>query len=83
MGLLISTRKILNDILNCITTVNPGNFQSVSRHLRRRYHLIHEAIATCEIEVFHLPGTEMLADALTKALGVVKLGEFLQEVGLQ
>jgi len=29
-----------------------------------------------------MAGTEMLADALTKALGVVKLGEFMEEIGL-
>jgi hypothetical protein len=29
-----------------------------------------------------MAGTEMLADALTKALGGVKLGEFVKEIGL-
>jgi hypothetical protein len=83
MSLEIGTRKILNDGLNCVTTLNSGNFQSDSRHLRLRYHSIHEAIAKSQIEILHVPGTEMLADALTKALGGVKLGEFVQEVGLQ
>jgi hypothetical protein len=32
--------------------------------------------------VKHVAGTEMLADALTKALGGVKLGEFVEEIGL-
>jgi hypothetical protein len=27
------TRRILNDGLNCVTTLNSGNFQSDSRHL--------------------------------------------------
>jgi hypothetical protein len=31
----------------------------------------------------HIPGTEMRADALTKALGGVKLGEFVEEIGLR
>ena len=76
------TRRILNDGLNCVTTLNSGNFQSDSRHLRLRYHSIHEAIAKGEIEIKHVAGTEMLADALTKALGGVKLGEFVEEIGL-
>jgi hypothetical protein len=76
------TRRILNDGLNCVTTLNSGNFQSDSRHLRLRYHSIHEAIAKDEIEIKHVAGTEMLADALTKALGGVKLGEFVEEIGL-
>ena len=75
-------RTILNDSLNCVTTLNSGNFQSESRHLRLRYYLIHEAIAKSEIKVKHVPGTDMLADALTKALGGVKLGEFVKDIGL-
>jgi len=75
------TRCIFNDGLNCVTTLNSGNFQSESRHLRLKYHTIHEAIAKGEIEIKHVAGTEMLADALTKALGGVKLGEFAKEIG--
>ena len=76
------TRHILNDGLNCVTTLNSGNSQSDSRHLQLRYHSIHEAIAKGEVEIKHVPGTEMLADALTKALGGVKLSEFAEEIGL-
>jgi hypothetical protein len=76
------TRRIHTDGLNCVTTLNSGNFQSDSRHLRLRYHSIHEAIAKGEVEIKHVAGTEMLADALTKALGGVKLGEFVEEIGL-
>jgi hypothetical protein len=76
------TRRILNDRLNCVTTLNSGNFQSDSRHLRLRYPPIHEAIAKDEIEIKHVAGTEMLVDALTKALRGVKLGEFVEEIGL-
>jgi hypothetical protein len=76
------TTCILNDGLNCVTTLNSGNFQSDSRHLRLRYHSIHEAIAEVEIEIKHVAGMEKLADGLTKALGGVKLGEFVEEIGL-
>jgi hypothetical protein len=76
------TRHILNDGLNCVTTLNSGKFQSDSQHLRLQYHSIHEAIAKGEVEIKHVAGTEMLADALTKALGGVKLGEFVEEIGL-
>ena len=39
------TRRRLNSGLNCVPTLDSGNFQSDSRHLRLRYHSIHEAIA--------------------------------------
>jgi hypothetical protein len=77
------TQCILNDGLNCVTTLNSGNFQSESRHLKLKYHTIHEAMAKGEIEIQHVAGTEMLADALTMALGGVKLGEFAKENGLR
>jgi len=74
------TRRILKDGLNWVTTLNLGNFQSASRHLRLGYHLIHEAIAKGEVEIKHMVGTEMLADAPTKAVRGVKLGEFMEEI---
>jgi hypothetical protein len=36
-----------------------------------------------EIEIKHVAGTEMLADALSKALGAVKLGEFAKKIDLR
>jgi len=76
------TRCTPNDGLNCITTLNSGIFQSDSLHLRLRYHSFHEAIAKGEVGIMHVAGTEMLADALTKALWGVKLGEFVEDIGL-
>jgi hypothetical protein len=77
------TRRILNDCLNCVMTLNSGNFQSDSRHLRLRYHSIHEAIAKAEIETMHVAGTETLADALTKDRREVILSEFGEEIKLR
>jgi len=71
------TTSILNDGLNCVTTLNLGDFQSDSWHIRLQHHSIHNAIAKDEIEIKHVVGTEMLADDLTKVLGEVKLGKFV------
>jgi hypothetical protein len=38
--------------------------------------MIHEAIAKSEIEIKYVAGMDILAGALTKALGGVKLGKF-------
>jgi hypothetical protein len=77
------TRHILNNGLNSVMTLNSGNFQSDTRPLRLRYHSIHEAIAKGEIEIRHVAGTEILVNALAKALGEVKLGESGEEIGLR
>jgi hypothetical protein len=42
-----------------------------------------KAIAKGKIEMKLVAGTDMLADALTKALEGVKLGEFGVEIGLR
>jgi hypothetical protein len=76
------TRRMPNDRLNSVTTFNSGNFQSDSRHLSLLYHWIYEAIANRVVEIKHVAGTQMLADALTKALGGVKLGELVEDIGL-
>jgi len=76
------TRRMPNDGLNCVTTLNWGNFQSDSRHLRLQHHSIDEVIAKEEIEIKHVAGMEILADTLTKTLGGVKLGEFVEEIGV-
>jgi len=84
IGLSIGIAKqILNDGLNCVTTLNSGNFQPESWHIRLRFHSIHEAVAKRDLEIRHIPGTEMRADALTKSLGGVKLGEFVEEIRLR
>jgi len=74
-------KRILNHSLNCVTTLNLGNFQSNSRHLRLSYHSIEEDIAKGEIEIKHVAGTEMHAEALTTALVGVKLGEYVEDIG--
>ena len=76
------TRGILNNGVHCVTTLHSANLQTDSRHLQPRYHTIHEAIANGQIEIKHVAGMEMLADALTKALGGVKLGELVADIGL-
>jgi len=76
------TRHIVNDSLNCVTTLNSGNFESDSLHIQLRYHSIHEAISKRTVEIKHVAGTEMLADALTQALSGVNLGEFVEDIRL-
>jgi hypothetical protein len=75
-------RRILNEGRKCVTTLNSGNFQSDSRHLRLRYHSIHEAIGQGDIELKHVAGMEMPAKALSNTLWAVKFGEFVEEIGL-
>ena len=40
-----------------------------TKHIRTRHHFVRELIADDTIVLKHCPGTSMVADALTKALG--------------
>jgi hypothetical protein len=73
---------ILNDNLACVTVLNSGNFKGENRHLRLRFYGLHEAVATGELAIEHIPSEEMLADGLTKALGKTKHGKFVKDLGL-
>ena len=48
-----------------------------------RHHFIKESIDNKQIQVSFVPSTHMLADALTKATGNMKLVEFIDRVGLK
>ena len=76
-------RDLLHDLIDFDDTVpitvfqdNQGtishctNEQTSNRtaHLRRRYHFIHQYIELGWIKLQHLPGTDMVADQLTKSL---------------
>jgi hypothetical protein len=73
---------IYNDNSNAVTTPNSGAFKTDSRYLRLRFDGIHEAIAFGKLSVHHLPGTEMLADALTKGLPGTGIMAFTKDIGL-
>ena len=67
------TRFFFDDGLNCITTLDSGHFQCESRHLRLKYHTIHEAIAKGNIEMKHIAGMEMMCNG-TAARDVSRAG---------
>ena len=58
------------------------NYHTYAYEAEHRRTCPYKAIAKDEIEIKHVAGTEMLADALTKPLGGVILGEFVEEIGL-
>jgi hypothetical protein len=53
-----------------------------SKHIDVKYHAIRERINKKIVEVQHLPGTEMIADILTKSLGSVLHQRFVKDLGL-
>jgi hypothetical protein len=75
-------RCFLIDGPNFVMTVNSGKVQSDTLRLRLLYHSIYDATGKGKIEIKYVAGTEMLPDALPKALRGVKPGEFVKDFGL-
>lgn len=59
----------------CIMNAKHPNSKAKTRHIRVAYHYIQELVEDKMVEVFYVPGTEMPADLLTKALGRIKFVE--------
>ncbi|KAL3712502.1 hypothetical protein TMatcc_001201 [Talaromyces marneffei ATCC 18224] len=56
---------------------------SRSKHIMIRYHVIRDFIERDEIKPIHIPGDQMLADSLTKAVNPKILKWFVQELRLR
>jgi hypothetical protein len=73
---------LLTDSVNALATVlNPLN-SARTRAIDIRYKYIIDQVAAKRIRVEHLPGDEMVADGLTKALGREKHSRFIKLLGL-
>lgn len=59
-----------------------GNFSHGLKHVMVHYHFIKELVKNKKIQVFKIPGTDMIADCLTKALPATPLKKFLPSLGL-
>ena len=61
---------------------NP-EYHARTKHIDVSYHVIRERVEQRLIDLKYLPTGEMPADGLTKALGHVKFGEYVQRLGLK
>ncbi|MBA3284506.1 MAG: hypothetical protein H0U27_05530 [Nitrosopumilus sp.] len=79
-----STEAILiyEDNQATIKTASEEIYNDRSKHIDVRYHFIRENIRNNQIKVEYLPTEEMIADALTKPLGSVKVIHFNNLLGL-
>ena len=73
---------IYEDNQSTIKTASEEIYNDRSKHIDVRYHFIREKIRNNQIKVVYLPTEEMIADALTKPLGSVKVAYFNNLLGL-
>jgi hypothetical protein len=62
-------------------TQNPTH-HSRSKHIDIQYHFTREKVESGEVEIEYVSTDKMVADGLTKALGGVKFGRFIQDMKL-
>jgi hypothetical protein len=73
---------IFEDNQSTIKTASEEIYNERSKHIDVRYHFIREKIKNNQIKVEYLPTEDMIADALTKPLGSVKVVHFNKLLGL-
>jgi hypothetical protein len=69
---------ILADNQGSIKLAQNDSTSKRTKHIDIRYHFMKNAILEEEITLKYCSTTEMAADMMTKALGNVKLGEFVK-----
>ena len=75
-----TAKEIKCDSLNVVRLANDGNYESRSKLLNRKYHFVKECMKDNDIYVTHVPGANMRADCLTKALSGPKLYKNINEI---
>jgi hypothetical protein len=73
---------ILADNQGSIKLAQNDSTRNRTKHIDIRYHFTKNAILEGEITLKYCSTTEMVADMMTKALGKVKLDEFVKLAGL-
>ena len=66
-----------------IDTAEHERYQKKMKHIALHYHYIRDLIKKGQVEMRWIPGEEMIADGLTKALGITKFREFFKFLGLK
>ncbi len=75
--------SIKEDNQSTIKTANDQILNERSKHIDVRYHFIRELIKEKRLKIEYLSTNDMLADTLTKPLGVIQLEKLNKEMGLQ
>lgn len=75
--------KLYNDNQSANTLTQSSTFHNRVKHIDLRYHFVKDAIKNNEFILKHLPGDDMIADILTKALNHKKHMLCCQGLGLE
>ena len=70
------------DNRGAIDLTNNPVFHRRSKHISIRYHFVRDTVSKDLIKVEHLPGSQMIADYLTKALPRATLVSCIEKAGL-
>jgi hypothetical protein len=76
----VPTLKVDNQ--SAIALANDPVLHERTKHIKRRYHFIREAVNNGDLKLEHCPTEEMLADVLTKPLGRDRHAKLAQALGV-
>ena len=74
--------RIFCDNMSSIYLARNPVFHARTKHIEVHYHFIRECVQAGEIDLQHVSTNLQVADIITKALGIDKLGQFASGLGL-
>jgi hypothetical protein len=71
------------DNQGAITISKNPEYHAHSKHIVIRYHYLHQEVDTGHIIFKYIPTINQAANGLTKALGKIAFGRFINQLGLK
>ena len=75
--------KLYTDNQGAIDTANQDHYQKRMKHVALHYHYVRDLVKKKQVELVYKPSQEMIADSLTKGLGLGKFKDFFSMLGLR
>ena len=76
-------KKLCHDNLNSIQLAKSPDFHAHAKHIEVHYHFVHERVLSGEVELKHVRTDWQVANIFIKSLGLDKLQQYLEMLGLQ
>ena len=75
--------KLYTNNQGAIDTANQDHYQKWMKHVALHYHYVRDLVKKKQVELIYKPSQEIIADGLTKGLGLGKFNEFFSIFGLR
>ncbi|MBW0528375.1 hypothetical protein O181_068090 [Austropuccinia psidii MF-1] len=83
LGINSSKTTLYNDNSGALTISKQATLNNNTKHIKVRYQYLRELALKKQLDIVQVSSEDMIADVLTKPLGVQKMLAFYQQLGLK